>query len=165
MYFATVASIARTPASTVLHGCAARPIVDWPRSSCGSAPSLPSTQKADLGMATPPAPIQSESPSVPCDHCFRFDDHQRGSPAIPDPRELNLEYSIGDAQPEPVIPVASFAGVGADVGGPRSRPEVRRDSESLAGWSRGARKSSRTCRGQTVAMSSQIQLDQCERSF
>ncbi len=40
--------LARTPASTVLHGCEARPIVDWPRLSCGSAPSLPSTLKADI---------------------------------------------------------------------------------------------------------------------
>jgi hypothetical protein len=40
--------LARTPASTVLHGCEALPIVDWPRLSCGSAPSLPSTQKANI---------------------------------------------------------------------------------------------------------------------
>lgn len=40
--------LARTPASKVLDGCEEHPIVDWPRLSCGSAPSLPSTQKADI---------------------------------------------------------------------------------------------------------------------
>ena len=51
-----------------------------------------------LGMATLPAPVQSESSSMPCDHCFGLDDHNDRSPTIPGLREASPQDSIRDAE-------------------------------------------------------------------
>src|SRR6185437_4312783 len=51
-----------------------------------------------LGMATLPAPVQSESSSMPCDHCFGLDDHNDRSPTIPGLRAASPQDSVLDAE-------------------------------------------------------------------
>ena len=51
-----------------------------------------------MWMTALPTPIQPESPSMPGDYGFGFDDHQGRSPTIPELREPSPEDSICDAE-------------------------------------------------------------------
>ena len=59
-----------------------------------------------LRMATFPSPIEPESSLVPGDDGFRLDDHECGTPAIPEPRKPNPKQAVSNVQSElsPSIP-------------------------------------------------------------
>ena len=54
-----------------------------------------------------PTPKQTESPTVPLDHCCRLDQHHQLQTAWPQSVEQDPEQTVEGKQPEPTRPLAA----------------------------------------------------------